>query len=115
MWLCRKSPSSARERAIFSLSNASDKGGEASDIGFIVDGVGCSQAEKGPLEARSSFPTQPNVCRAPATATRNLADSQVLVNPLPMPDDRSARSSFLNVGVLCGKSTSLGPTNRWCV
>ena len=73
--LCRKTPSSARERDIFSPG----KDGETGDIGFIVDGAGCSQAdnsgcldptvaataadkttqEKGPLEARSSFPTQP--------------------------------------------------------
>ena len=54
--LCLKTPSSARlalraERAIFSPG----KDGEAGDIGFIVDTAGCSQAEKGPLEARSSF------------------------------------------------------------
>ena len=38
-------------------SNA--EGTEAGDIGFIVDGVGCSQAENKPLEARSSFQTEP--------------------------------------------------------
>ncbi len=53
--LCRKIPSSARERAIF----LPGKDGEAGDVGFIVDAAGCSQAKKGPLEARSSFPTQP--------------------------------------------------------
>ena len=73
--LCRKTPPSARERVIFSPG----KDGEAGDIGIVVDGAGCSQAdnsgcldptvaataadkkiqEKGPLEARSSFPTQP--------------------------------------------------------
>ena len=53
--LCRKTPSSARERAIFSPG----KDGEAGDVCSIVDAAGCSQAEKGPLEARSSFPTQP--------------------------------------------------------
>jgi len=52
-----------------------DKDGEAGDIGCIVDAAGCSQAdnsgcldppvneevqEKGPLEARSSFQTEPN-------------------------------------------------------
>jgi len=31
--------------------------GEAGDVGFIVDAAGCSQAEKGPLEARSGSPT----------------------------------------------------------
>ena len=36
------------------------KDGEAGDIGFIVDAAGCSQAENKPLEARSSFPTEPN-------------------------------------------------------
>jgi hypothetical protein len=55
--LCRKTPSSARERAIFSPG----KDGEAGDVGFIVDAAGCSQAEKGPLEARSGFPIEPNV------------------------------------------------------
>ena len=48
-----KTSSSARERAIFSPG----KDGEAGDVGSIVDAAGCSQAEKGPLEARSSFPT----------------------------------------------------------
>ena len=36
------------------------KDGEAGDVGFIVDTAGCSQAENKPLEARSSFLTQPN-------------------------------------------------------
>jgi hypothetical protein len=35
----------------------SGKDGEAGDVCFIVDAAGCSQAEKGPLEARSSSPT----------------------------------------------------------
>jgi len=34
--------------------------GEAGDIGFIVDGAGCRQVGKGPLEARATFPTEPN-------------------------------------------------------
>ncbi len=55
--LCRKTPSSARERAIFSPG----KDGEAGDVGSIVDAAGCSQVEKGPLEARSGFPTEPNI------------------------------------------------------
>ncbi len=50
-----KTPSSARERAIFSRG----KDGEAGDVGLIVDAAGCSQARKGPLEARSSFQTEP--------------------------------------------------------
>jgi len=75
--LCRKTPSSARERAVFSPG----KDGDAGDVGFIVDAAGCSQAdnsgcldptvaakqlrnktvqEKGPLEARSGFPTEPS-------------------------------------------------------
>ena len=33
--------------------------GEAGDVGFIVDKAGFSQVEKGPLEARSGFPTEP--------------------------------------------------------
>jgi hypothetical protein len=37
------------------------KDGEAGDIGFIVDAAGCRQAKNKPLEARSSFPTQPNM------------------------------------------------------
>jgi len=53
--LFRKSPPSARERALFSPG----KDDEAGDIGFIVDGAGCRQVEKGPLEARSTFPTEP--------------------------------------------------------
>ena len=80
--LCRKSPSSARERAIFSPG----KDGEAGDVCSIVDTApdvhrdsqadnrGCldptvaaqqlnnkTVQEKGPLEARSSFPTEPKV------------------------------------------------------
>ena len=53
--LCRKTPSSARERAILSPG----KDGEAGDVCSIVDAAGCGQAAKGPLEARSSFPAQP--------------------------------------------------------
>ena len=52
---CLRTRSSARERAVFS----SGKKGEAGDVGCIVDGAGCSQTEKGPLEARSSFQTEP--------------------------------------------------------
>jgi hypothetical protein len=55
--LCRKTPSSARERAVFSPG----KDGEAGDVCFIVDTAGCSQVEKGPLEARSGFPTEPSI------------------------------------------------------
>ena len=55
--VCRRIPSSARERAIFSAG----KDGEVGDVGFIVDTAPDvhrdSQAEKGPLEARSSSPT----------------------------------------------------------
>ena len=47
---CRRIPTSARERAIFSPG----KDGEGGDVGFIVDAAGRSQAEKGPLEARSN-------------------------------------------------------------
>ena len=36
------------------------KDGEAGDIGFIVDAAGCRQAENKPLEARSSFQTEPS-------------------------------------------------------
>jgi len=60
--LCRKTPSSARDRAVFRLTKpvpSNAEGTEAGDIGFIVDAVGCSQAENKPLEARSSFPTEP--------------------------------------------------------
>ncbi len=55
--LVRKTPSSARGRAI--LSPAKD--GEAGDDGFIVDAAGCSQVEKGPHEARSSSSTEPRL------------------------------------------------------
>ncbi len=51
-----EAPSSARERDIF----PPDKGGEAGNVGYIVDGAGRSQAEKGPLEIRSSPQTGPN-------------------------------------------------------
>ena len=65
---CRRIPSLARERAVFS----SGKNGEAGDVGYTVDTAGCSQADnsgcldppvsetaqgKGPLEARSGSPT----------------------------------------------------------
>jgi len=70
--LCRKSPSSARERAIFSPG----KDGEAGDVCSIVDTAGCSQAEKGLLEARSSFPTEPNV-----TANAIVALSAIFASP----------------------------------
>ena len=36
------------------------KDGEAGDVGYIVDAAGRNQAKKGPLEARSSFLTQPS-------------------------------------------------------
>jgi len=61
--LCLKTPSSARERAVFRLAKpvpSNAKGTEAGDIGFIVDAAGCSQAENKPLEARSNFQTEPN-------------------------------------------------------
>jgi hypothetical protein len=35
------------------------KDGEAGDVCSIVDTAGCRQAENKPLEARSSFPTEP--------------------------------------------------------
>jgi len=54
--LCRKTPSSAREQAIFSPG----KDGEAGDVRSIVDAAGCGQAEKGPLEARLRFTTEPS-------------------------------------------------------
>ncbi|MCH8217052.1 MAG: PD40 domain-containing protein, partial [Planctomycetes bacterium] len=52
-----KTPSSARERAIFSPG----KDGEAGDVCSIVDAAGCSQAEEGPIEARSGFQTEPGL------------------------------------------------------
>ncbi|KPK38309.1 MAG: hypothetical protein AMJ65_13065 [Phycisphaerae bacterium SG8_4] len=61
--LCLKTPSSARERAAFRLAKpvpSDAEGTEAGDIGFIVDGAGCGQAENKPLEARSSFQTEPS-------------------------------------------------------
>jgi hypothetical protein len=54
---CQKTSSLARERAVFSAG----KDGEAGDVCSIVDAAGCSQAEKGPLEARSSFLTEPSM------------------------------------------------------
>ncbi len=53
--LYRETPSSARERVICLLG----KDGEAGDVCSIVDGAGCRQADKGPLEARPGFPTEP--------------------------------------------------------
>ena len=38
---------------------SSGKDSKAGDIGFIVDRAACRQAENKPLEARSSFPTEP--------------------------------------------------------
>ena len=72
--LCRKTPSSARERAIFSPG----KDGEAGDVCSIVDAAGCGQAEKGPLEARSSFPTQPNTISASITLIERLGAQTVV-------------------------------------
>jgi len=62
--VCRRIPSSARERVIFSPG----KDGEAGDVGFIVDAAGCSQAKKGLLEARSNSTTGSQVERTQATA-----------------------------------------------
>jgi len=53
--LCLKTPSSGARSSGFSPG----KDGEAGDIGFIVDAAGCSQAENKPLEAKSSFQTEP--------------------------------------------------------
>ena len=56
-----------RDRAFFLLG----KDGEAGDIGFIVDAAPDvhrdSQAENKPLEARSSFQTEPGLGRSSAT------------------------------------------------
>ena len=52
-----------RDRAIFRLAKlvpSDAEGTEAGDISFIVDAAGCSQAGNKPLEARSSFQTEPN-------------------------------------------------------
>jgi len=57
-----KTPALARERAVFRLAKlvpSDAEGTEAGDIGFIVDGAGCGQAENEPLEARSIFQTEP--------------------------------------------------------
>jgi len=82
---CRKIPSSARERAVFSPGKDGDLSAialakaRAGDVGVIVEGAGCSQAdnsgcldptvaataavktiqEKGRLEARSNSPQAP--------------------------------------------------------
>ena len=60
--LCLKTPSSARERAVFRLAKlvpSDAEGTEAGDIGFIVDGAPDvhrdNQTENKSLEARSSF------------------------------------------------------------
>ena len=81
---CRRIPSAARlspggERAIFS----SGKDGEAGDVGFIVDAAGCSQAKKGPLEARSSFLTEPSITKESFLITRDrLNDSSGQASPV---------------------------------
>ena len=52
-----------RDRAVFRLAKpvpSDAEGTEAGDIACIVDAAGCSQAENKPLEARSSFQTEPN-------------------------------------------------------
>ncbi len=72
--LSRITPSSARERAIFSPG----KDGETGDVGSIVVAAGCSQVEKGPLEARPGFPAEPNIVWAlVGTLTWALAPTQV--------------------------------------
>jgi riboflavin kinase/FMN adenylyltransferase len=40
---------------------SSGKDGEAGDVGYIVDTAGCRQTDNKPLEARSSFSTEPNM------------------------------------------------------
>jgi hypothetical protein len=66
--VCRRIPSSARERAIFSTG----KDGEAGDVCSIVDGAGCSQVEKGPFEARATFLTEP--CRRDDNSRKENCD-----------------------------------------
>ena len=63
-----KTGSLARERAVFRLAKlvpSDAEGTEAGDIGFIVDAAPDvhrdSQGENKPLEARSSFQTEPRV------------------------------------------------------
>ena len=98
--LCRKTPSSARERAIFSSGKACPERQrgelEAGDVDFIVDAAGCGQAdnsgcldptvaataadktiqEKGPLEARSDFSAEPR-SRPSAEQVRQWVDRVV--------------------------------------
>ena len=87
------------------------KDGEAGDVGFIVDGAGCSQAnnsgcldppvnktvqEKEPLEARATFPTEPgsaldsNTCgeHEPFTLDEtNKRDEMEKIVQRPLPPD----------------------------
>jgi len=65
--LCLKTPSSARDRALFRLAKlvpSEAEGTEAGDIGFIVDGAPDvhrdSQVENEQREAKSSSQTEPN-------------------------------------------------------
>jgi len=67
---CLKTPSSAREETVFRLAKlvpSEAEGTEAGDIGCIVDAAPDvhrdSQAENKPLEARSSFQTEPGLGR----------------------------------------------------
>ncbi len=55
--LCRKTPSSARERAVFSLART------AKQAILVVSSMepDAVQTKNKPLEARSSFPTKPSV------------------------------------------------------
>jgi len=70
------------------------KDGEADDVFFIVDTAGCSQAdnsgcldptvnktvqEKGPLEARSNFPTEPSTyCLISSTLLSEISLTWIL-------------------------------------
>ena len=72
-----KTPSSARERAVFSHG----EDGEAGDVGCIVDAAGCSQAEKEPLEARSSLQTDPDALIARVAELYAWIDTELEADP----------------------------------
>ena len=108
--LCRKTPSSARERAIFSPGND----GEAGDIGFIVDTAGSSQAEKGPLEARSGFPTEPKTrCTAPVGPTLQDFSGCVIVTPGSLSQVGQKTLAVLREEIQKRTGIKLETTDRW--
>ncbi len=101
--LFQNTPSSARERDIFS----SGKDGEAGDIERIVDAAGHSQTEKGPLEARVGFLTQPHTSQRFYLATLLACLITVEISALLVPL-QAALSGVLVVPLSVFAGTMLG-------